>query len=164
MAQFPIASELDATDWFNAPVPLTLASLRDQVVLIEAFQMLCPGCVQVALPQLARVHEQFDPDELAVIGLHSVFQHHDVMTPTTLEVFIHEFRLRMPIAVDRPNGLGVPHMMAAYAMRGTSALLPIDRQGRPHKQSFGHTSDLALGAEVAFLLQEGQQADRAASA
>jgi hypothetical protein len=154
MADIPHPPELDTTDWFNVPAPLTFAGLRGQVVLIEAFQMLCPGCVQVALPQLTRIYDHFDSKELAVIGLHSVFEHHDVMTPAALEVFIHEFQLHMPIAVDRPNGRGMPHTMLAYAMRGTPTLLLFDRQGRFRKQGFGHTSDLALGAELALLMQE----------
>lgn len=38
------APEWDAVGWFNSG-PLTLADLRGRVVVLEAFQMLCPGCV-----------------------------------------------------------------------------------------------------------------------
>jgi hypothetical protein len=41
----PPAPELDVVRWFNADEPVTLAGLRGQVIVIEAFQMLCPGCV-----------------------------------------------------------------------------------------------------------------------
>src|SRR3546814_10131498 len=44
MAAAMTAPELDVVRWFNS-APLTLAGLRGRVVVIGAFQMLCPGCV-----------------------------------------------------------------------------------------------------------------------
>ena len=70
------APELQTTDWLNTDNPITLEALRGKIVLIEAFQMLCPGCVSHALPQAMRVRQTFSPDEVAVIGLHTVFEHH----------------------------------------------------------------------------------------
>ena len=49
-----IAPELQTTDWLNTDNPITLEALRGKIVLIEAFQMLCPGCVSRALPQAMR--------------------------------------------------------------------------------------------------------------
>src|SRR3546814_6731649 len=56
MAAAMTAPELDVVRWFNS-APLTLAGLRGRVVVIGAFQMLCPGCVSESLPQLRRIHE-----------------------------------------------------------------------------------------------------------
>ena len=36
------APELAVSEWFNTPVPLTLEALRGRVVLLHAFQLLCP--------------------------------------------------------------------------------------------------------------------------
>ena len=47
---FPIAPPLQTNRWFNAPA-LQLSELRGRVVVLEVFQMLCPGCVSLALPQ-----------------------------------------------------------------------------------------------------------------
>gem|GEM_PF-3133559 len=41
----PTAPELVVSEWLNTDSAPTLANLRGNVVLIEAFQMLCPGCV-----------------------------------------------------------------------------------------------------------------------
>jgi hypothetical protein len=121
---------LHASRWFNAPVAPTLAGLRGRVVLIEAFQMLCPGCVSHALPQAARVHASFAPDAVAVIGLHTVFEHHAVMTPDALDVFLHEYRITFPVGVDEAvPGQAVPRTMQALALRGTPSLLLLDRAG-----------------------------------
>ena len=45
------APELQVAQWFNTDAPVTLAGLRGKVVLVYAFQMLCPGCVTHTIPQ-----------------------------------------------------------------------------------------------------------------
>ena len=47
----PPAPPLQVAQWFNTKQPLTLEGLRGRVVVLHAFQMLCPGCVQHAVPQ-----------------------------------------------------------------------------------------------------------------
>jgi len=142
--------------WFNAPEGLTLGDLNGRVVLAGAFQMLCPGCVAQTLPQLQRVHALFPPDQVAVVGLHTVFEHHEAMTPTTLAAFLYEYRIAFPVGVDRPgeDGDPIPSTMRRYRMQGTPTILLIDRQGRLRRQTFGHVPDLQLGAEIASLMHE----------
>jgi peroxiredoxin len=155
IAQAALAPEWQTTRWFNVDAPLSLAELRGKVVVLHAFQMLCPGCVSHGLPQARSVAQQFDPGELVVVGLHTVFEHHAVMTEQALQVFIHEYRLEFPIAVDRPapDG-GVPLTMRAYGLRGTPSLLLIDRGGVLRLHEFGRIADLALGAAIGQLLAE----------
>src|SRR5690606_11233119 len=125
------APEWRVSQWFNTPVPLDLAALRGKVVVLEAFQMLCPGCVSHALPQLQRVRAAFPQDRVAVIGLHTVFEHHEAMTPVALQAFLHEYRITFPGGVDQPATQGPgPETMRAYAMRGTPSLLLFDAAGR----------------------------------
>lgn len=117
--------------------------------------MLCPGCVSHGLPQASRVREVFDPNDVAVIGLHSVFEHHDAQTPTSLAAFLHEYRIGFPVAVDAPGvARGLPKTMAAYGMRGTPTLVLIDRHGRRRAQHIGQVSDLRLGVEIMALVAE----------
>lgn len=153
------APPIEATAWFNTPAPLTLAALRGRVVVLEAFQMLCPGCVANGLPQATRIFQTFRPEDVAVIGLHTVFEHHAAQTPVSLEAFLHEYRIPFPVGVDTPDAAGgLPRTMAAYAMRGTPTLILIDRQGRLRGQHFGHVSDLRLGAEIMALIGEADPA------
>jgi peroxiredoxin len=154
-SEHPPAPPLQVSQWFNAPRHITLEDLRGRVVLIHAFQMLCPGCVMQGLPQAKRVAELFDPASVVVLGLHTVFEHHAAMMPAALEVFIHEFRLPFPIGVDAAGLDGrIPQTMQAYEMQGTPTTLLIDRQGRLRKQHFGVENDLALGAMIATLQAE----------
>lgn len=147
--------------WFNTDRPLSIEALRGKVIVLEAFQMLCPGCVSHGLPQALRVHQTFPAAEVAVIGLHTVFEHHDAMTPTALHAFLHEYRVPFPVGVDMPDGQGgAPLTMQAYAMRGTPTLILIDAHGRLRRQYFGSVSDLTLGADIAELVLKAR-ADRA---
>lgn len=149
------APALDAAQWLNAAEPLALDQLRGRIVVIEAFQMLCPGCVSHGLPQAMRIRETFGEDDVIVIGLHSVFEHHAVQTPQALAAFLHEYRIGFPVAVDTPGETGaLPKTMAAYAMQGTPTLVLIDRLGRRRAQHFGHVTDLRLGAEIMALITE----------
>ena len=149
------APEWRISRWFNAPAPLTLGTLRGRVIMATAFQMLCPGCVSQGLPQAQRVRETFRESDLAVIGLHTVFEHHDAMTPTALKAFLYEYRISFPVGVDEAGSdSDLPETMRAYNMRGTPTTLLIDRAGRMRRQTFRHMPDLQLGAEIMALIGE----------
>lgn len=151
---FPLAPELSVSQWFNTAVPLSLESLRGRVVVLHAFQMLCPGCVAHGLPQAQAVHRQFAGEDVAVLGLHTVFEHHDAMTPVALAAFLHEYRIGFPVGVDArdDDGSGLPRTMREYGMRGTPTLVVIDRAGRIRMHAFGRVEDLAVGALIGRLL------------
>ena len=159
-----VAPELQTSGWLNTPQPLTLASLRGKVVVLHTFQIFCPGCVQVGIPQAQRIYQEFDPSRVAVIGLHTVFEHHPVMGRDALEVFVHEYRLRFPIGVDKYDGQpqGVPLTMRAYQMQGTPTLILIDKKGHIRLHKFGHVSDLTVGFSIGALLSE--EVDESSSA
>lgn len=153
------APDWSVSRWFNADGGLSLASLRGRVVFLHAFQMLCPGCVQHAVPQSLKVAAAFVATDLAVVGLHTVFEHHTVMGPEALAVYLHENRITHPVAVDAyrdddPVRHPQPLTLQAYAMQGTPTLCLIDRRGRLRRQWFGAVADLPLGAEIATLLAE----------
>lgn len=142
--------------WLNTAAPIDLEAQRGQVVVACAFQMLCPGCVAHAIPQMKAVHDLFSPQGVVVVGLHTVFEHHEAMTVTALRVFVHEYGIRFPVGVDTPadDGGPIPQTMATYRMQGTPTLLLIDRSGQLRRQIFGHVPDLRLGAEIMRLVGE----------
>jgi hypothetical protein len=143
------------TRWFNTPAPLSLDALRPKVVVLHAFQMLCPGCVSHSLPQMEKLHKASAANGVAVIGLHSVFEHHQAMQPHALEAFLHEYRITHPIGVDAPSAHGaIPRTMSDYRMRGTPSLIVYDRTGQIRLHHFGRVDDLALGLLIGQLLSE----------
>ena len=152
-----LASPWQISQWFNTPAPIHLADLRGHVVALHAFQMLCPGCVSHGLPQAQRIRAEFNAEDVVVIGLHTVFEHHEAMTPTSLEAFLHEYRVGFPVGVDVPGDSGpLPKTMAAYGMRGTPTLVLIDRCGYVREHAFGPLEDMAVGARISTLVAEGR--------
>jgi len=149
------APELQVQTWFNTDRPLLMSNLRGRVVVLAAFQVLCPNSIAGAVPQARRIYETFEPTDVAVIGLHATFEHHDAFSPAVLKAFIHEYRLKFPIALDQPNPTSpIPHTMERYKMRGTPSLVLIDRHGLVRKHAFGAVDDLRVGAEIGALTQE----------
>jgi hypothetical protein len=150
-----LAPELQVQTWYNTDRPVSLAGLRDRVVVLVAFQVLCPQSVACGIPQAQRIFETFSPSDVAVIGLHATFEHHDAFSPSVLRAFIHEYRLKFPIALDQPNDAGpIPQTMERYKMRGTPSLVLIDKLGLIRKHAFGPCDDLRIGAEIGALTQE----------
>jgi len=149
------APELLVQTWFNTDRPLLLSGLRGRVVVLAAFQVLCPNSIGGGIPQAQRIYETFEPKDVAVIGLHATFEHHDAFSPAVLKAFIHEYRLKFPIALDQPSPTSpIPHTMERYKMRGTPSLVLIDRHGFVRKHTFGPVDDLRIGAEIGALTQE----------
>lgn len=131
--------------WFNAPPDFSIERLRGQMVLLHTFQLLCPGCVAHAIPQIRRV-ESLGLPGLAVVGLHTVFEHHEAMGPAVLAAFLHEYRITHPVGVDAHSpGSPVPRTMASLRLRGTPSVLLLDGNGREIRRWFGAVDDLVLG-------------------
>lgn len=150
---------ITAERWFNAEQDFSLKKLRGQVVALHTFQLLCPGCVQQSLPQMARL-ESMSLAGLAIVGLHTVFEHHAAMGPEILAAFLHENRIAYPVAVDaHVAGQAQPLTMAALGLRGTPSLLLLDRQLRERYRHFGVMDDLALGTVAGTLLAEPSTAE-----
>lgn len=145
--------ELQVSRWFNTEAPLTLEGLRGRPVLLHAFQMLCPACVAHGTPQAEKAHRLFRDTDLQVICLHTVFEHHDAMTPTALEAFIQEYRLTMPIGIDDPGQHShIPATMEQFWMRGTPTSILIGRDGSILHHGFGQEDDMSVGALIAGAL------------
>ena len=148
-----LAPELIVQEWIGSDQDLSLQALRGKVVLVEAFQLLCPGCVSHAIPQIKKSRAYFEESELAVLGIHTVFEHHQAMQRETLLAFMHEYKINFPVAIDKPGvGTPIPETMNLYQMKGTPTTLLIDKQGQLRAHYFGVIEDIKLGAEIARLI------------
>ena len=149
------APELETVAWINTPKPLSLSELKGKVVVIHAFQMLCPGCVTHGIPQASAIYDLYTREQVEVIGLHTVFEHHDVMTINALKAFASEYRIPFPIAVDQASeSHPIPKTMARYQMRGTPTLIVLDKEGKIRLNHFGRLSDMQVGSFIGGLLSE----------
>ncbi len=146
--------ELSVEEWLNCDSDLSFSDLSGRVIVLEVFQMLCPACVTHGLPQVQRIRESFPSEELMVVGLHSVFEHHEAMNVLALKAFLSEYNIQFPVGIDRPSDGHVPEPMKQFQLRGTPSLLLFDKQGRLRANHFGMIPDLQIVAEIGKLLLE----------
>ena len=149
------ADELIVSEWVNIEKPISMSELRGRIVVLHAFQMLCPGCVSHGIPQAIKIHNTFSRDDVVVLGLHTVFEHHAVMNSAALRVFMHEYKIPFPVGVDTAQAdHPIPLTMQSYELRGTPSLVLIDRKGVVRLHHFGQIDDLQLGAILGQLIAE----------
>ena len=155
------AKELQISAWINSDAPLTISGLKGKIVVIHAFQMLCPGCVSHGIPQTVAIEQLYrDNESVQIIGLHTVFEHHQVMTLDALRAFVGEYRISFPVAVDQASqDHAIPKTMAAYELQGTPSLIIIDQYGYVRLKHFGQISDMQVGSIIGSLLAQGYDAE-----
>ena len=104
--------------------PIAIDDLIGSVVLVEVFQVNCPGCFLYALPQAVQFHEHYQDQGLKIIGLATAFEDYDKNTLENLQKLVEsgevigetfkalnhqgmltdgklEWRLPFPVGMDR---------------------------------------------------------------
>lgn len=103
--------------------------LSGQVVLVEVFQVNCPGCFLYALPQAIALHRQYEEQGLAVLGLATAFEDFDKNTFENLQKLAE-------------SGEVIGETLRALTMRGAL------KEGRlPYTIPFPLAMDALLAAE-----------------
>ncbi len=83
------APELILSDWVQG-TPKTLAQLESNVVLIEVFQINCPGCFLYSLPQAIDLHQRYSDKGLTVLGVATAFEDFKLNTLENLQQLIEQ--------------------------------------------------------------------------
>ncbi len=80
-------SDITVDTWVQGG-PLALTDLIGSVVLIEVFQVNCPGCFIYSLPRAVDLYQRYHQEGLAVIGLATAFEDYDKNTLENLQKLI----------------------------------------------------------------------------
>jgi hypothetical protein len=67
------------SDWVQGE-PTNFGQLAGRVVLLEIFQVNCPGCFLYALPQAIDLHQRYSGAGLTVLGIATAFEDFDKNT------------------------------------------------------------------------------------
>lgn len=78
------APDIEVAAWLQGE-PANFSTLRGRVVLVEVFQVNCPGCFVHALPEALHLHRRYHASGLTVIGLATAFEDFDLNTLENLE-------------------------------------------------------------------------------
>jgi cytochrome c biogenesis protein CcdA/thiol-disulfide isomerase/thioredoxin len=86
-----------ASGWINTP-PLTAASLRGHVVLLDVWTYSCINCLRT-LPYVRAWADHYEPDGLIIIGVHSpefAFER----DPSNVARAVRDLDIHYPVALD----------------------------------------------------------------
>jgi cytochrome c biogenesis protein CcdA/thiol-disulfide isomerase/thioredoxin len=117
------------SQWLNSE-PLTLASLRGKVVLIDFWTYSCVNCIRT-LPYVKRWYETYRDAGLVVVGVHTpefAFEH----VPGNVKDAVRAFGIDYPVALDSDYST-----WTAWGNRYWPAEYYVDRQGHVRYAHFG---------------------------
>jgi cytochrome c biogenesis protein CcdA/thiol-disulfide isomerase/thioredoxin len=140
-------------DWFNTPGgrPLSLASLRGHVVLVDFWTYTCINCIRT-LPYLKAWDAAYRSDGLTVVGVETpefAFE----KDAANVRDAIGRFGLRYPVVQDNQMGT-----WNAYGNQYWPADYLIDAQGRVRYAAFGEGDyDKTETAIRALLAEKGSR-------
>jgi cytochrome c biogenesis protein CcdA/thiol-disulfide isomerase/thioredoxin len=142
----------ETEDWFNTPgdKPLTLASLRGRVVLVDFWTYTCINCIRT-LPYLKAWNTAYTKDGLTIVGVEAPEFEFEKDAANVANA-IDQFGLRYPVVQD--NNLGTWN---AYGNQYWPADYLIDAKGQVRYTTFGEgdydkteTAIRALLAEAGY--------------
>lgn len=82
-----IAPALRVSEWLQGEAA-DFARLRGHVVLVEVFQVNCPGCFLYALPQAIDLYRRYAARGLVVLGVATAFEDFDKNTRRNLQALL----------------------------------------------------------------------------
>ena len=85
------------TEWLNSP-PLTMASLRGRVVMVDFWTYSCINCRRT-FPFLRALHETYGPRGLTIVGVHSP-EFDFEKSPENVERAVRSLDVTWPVAMD----------------------------------------------------------------
>jgi len=135
------AEAWDISEWINGKAT-NVDQLKGKVVIIDFFQLWCPGCNKFTMPLIKHWQQVFAEDikhdRLEVVSIHTVFEGHDYQNPKRLKKFLKQKQIHHLVGVDRHRkGEFLPETMRAYRTRGTPEVVMIDKLGQVRFQKFG---------------------------
>lgn len=131
----------EVSEWINSK-GAKLADLKGKVVVIEFFQLWCPGCNQFSIPLIKKWHKEFArpirDGRMHIVSIHTVFEGFGYQTPERLRRFVKRKEIRHPVGIDRHvAGQHVPATMRRYGTSGTPEMAIVDKNGMIRFQHFG---------------------------
>ncbi|MCP4997079.1 MAG: TlpA family protein disulfide reductase [Gammaproteobacteria bacterium] len=140
-SEYPMAPPLEIAEWINGDA-VTLEALQGKVVVIDFFQMWCPGCNRFSIPLVAHWEklfaDQIATGDLFILSIHTVFEGHEHQTTAKLKPYLVKKGIEHLVGVDRHLGDNdTPETMRRFRTRGTPEIAILDRQGRIRFQHFG---------------------------
>jgi peroxiredoxin len=79
------APNFGVSDWVQG-APTNIDQEKDHIVLVEVFQVNCPGCFMHAIPEAINIYSKFKDEGVRVIGIATAFEDFDKNTLDNLKM------------------------------------------------------------------------------
>jgi thiol-disulfide isomerase/thioredoxin len=81
------APNLKVSNWVQG-MPTNFDKEKDHVVLVEVFQVNCPGCFLYGIPEAINIYNKYRSDGVVVLGVATAFEDFDKNTLENLELLL----------------------------------------------------------------------------
>ncbi|MDE1862425.1 MAG: TlpA family protein disulfide reductase [Thaumarchaeota archaeon] len=81
------APNLHISRWIQG-LPTNIDKEKDNVILVEVFQVNCPGCFLYGIPQAIDIYNKYHKDGVTVLGVATAFEDFDKNTVENLEILL----------------------------------------------------------------------------
>jgi thiol-disulfide isomerase/thioredoxin len=78
---------LGVSEWVQG-APTSLDDEKDKIVLVEVFQVNCPGCFMHAIPESIEIYNKYKDDGVRVLGIATAFEDYDKNTLENLKMLV----------------------------------------------------------------------------
>ena len=95
------APNLKLSEWVQG-LPTNVDQEKDHVILVEVFQVNCPGCFLYGIPEAMNIYNKFKDDGVRVFGVATAFEDFDKNTLDNLKMLVETGE----VIGDAKQGLG----------------------------------------------------------
>ncbi len=81
------APNLKVSQWVQG-LPTNFDKEKDHIVLVEVFQVNCPGCFLYGIPEAINIYNKYHSEGVTVLGLATAFEDFDKNTIENLELLL----------------------------------------------------------------------------
>ena len=81
------APNLKISNWVQG-MPTNIDKEKDRIVLVEVFQVNCPGCFMYGIPEAINIYKKYQNDGVTVVGVATAFEDFDKNTLENLELLL----------------------------------------------------------------------------
>jgi thiol-disulfide isomerase/thioredoxin len=81
------APNLMVSKWVQG-IPTNIDKEKDRIVLVEVFQVNCPGCFLYGIPEAINIYKKYQKEGVTVLGVATAFEDFDKNTLENLELLL----------------------------------------------------------------------------
>ena len=86
------APELKVSEWVQGG-PISLKDYQGKVIVVEVFQVNCPGCFIYGIPEAIDTYQKYKNNGVEVLGLATAFEDFDKNTLENLKLLLQESKV-----------------------------------------------------------------------